>query len=91
MPPLPWETDQLLQGHPLVCANNSGCESKLRVVRATSTHFLVLRKILSSARASHKHVFEINQALSAGDYCKLMELTYILPQCVGVLLMCRGG
>ena len=37
-----------LQGHPLVCSNNSGCQSKLRVLRAASTHYPVLRKVLAA-------------------------------------------
>ena len=33
------------QGHPLVCSNDSGCSSKLRILRADSTHFPVLRTL----------------------------------------------
>ena len=45
-----------------------------------STHFPVLRQLLRevhSAIASHKFVLEIDEALSAGDYHKLMEIANI--------------
>ena len=67
-----------LQGHPLVCSNNSGCQSKLRVLRAASTHYPVLRKFLhqlSNARTSYRCIHDIDQALCAGQYCRLMEIT----------------
>ena len=38
-----------LQGHPLACSNHSGCQSKLRVLRAASTHYPVLRKKVLAA------------------------------------------
>ena len=31
-----------LRGHPLVCSNDGGCDSKLRVLRAAGTHYPVL-------------------------------------------------
>ena len=68
------------KGHPLVCSNGGGCQSKLRVLRAASTHFPVLRKFLRqvhSAITNHKCVFEIDKALCTGNYEKLMNITNI--------------
>ena len=67
-------------GHPIVCYCGSLCTSQLRILRAASTHFPVLRQLLRevhSAIASHKCVLEIDEALSAGDYHKLMEIANI--------------
>ena len=33
------------QGHPLICSIDTGCSSKLRILRAASTHFPVLRAL----------------------------------------------
>ena len=65
-------------GHPLVCSNNGGCKSQLRILRAASTHFPVLRKFLHEvhiAIKNHMNVFEIDKALCAGDYRMLMVIT----------------
>ena len=35
-----------LQGHPLVCSNNGGCHSKMRILRSAATHYPVLRTLL---------------------------------------------
>ena len=64
-------------GHPLVCSNDGGCTSKLRILRAASTHFCKLRKFLiklHSAIRSHVHVAEIDQHLCAGSVKSLMEI-----------------
>ena len=69
-----------LKGHPLVCSNSARCQSKLRVLRAASTHFPVLRKFLRqthSAITNHKCVFEIDKALCTGNYEKLMNIANI--------------
>ena len=70
-----------LKSHPLICSSSSGgCQSKLRVLRAASTHFPVLRQFLHdvhSAIRSHMCVFEIDKALCAANYCKLMEITNV--------------
>ena len=45
------------QGHPLICSNDSGCSSKLRILRAASAHFPVLRTLqrnVYSALSSHR-------------------------------------
>ena len=31
-----------LKGHPLVCSNDGGCHSKLRIIRSAATHYPVL-------------------------------------------------
>ena len=64
-------------GHPLVCSNDGGCTSKLRILRAASTHFRKLRKFLfelHSAIRSHVHVAEIDQHLCGGSVKSLMEI-----------------
>ena len=70
-----------LKGHPLVCSSSSGgCQSKLRVLRAASTHFPVLRQFLHdvhSAIRSHMCVFEIDKALCAANCYTLMEITNV--------------
>ena len=69
-----------LQGHPLVCSNDGGCRSQLRILRAASTHYGVLRTLLNhvyTARRSHLGVVSIGKALSAGDFHSLMEVTKV--------------
>ena len=67
-----------LKGHPLVCSHVDGCQSKLRILRAASTHYSLLRNFLHdvhSAISSHVCVSEIDTALCTGNFRKLMELT----------------
>ena len=68
-----------LKGHPLVCYDNdTQCRSKLRILRAVSTHYPVLRNFLHglySGMKSHMYVVTIDNALSAGDFHSLMEIT----------------
>ena len=67
-----------LQGHPLVCYNNCGCRSKVRILRSAATHFPVLATLLrlvSSALNAHKCVQHIDKALCDGDFQSLMEIT----------------
>ena len=68
-----------LKGHPLVCYdNNTQCPSKLRILRAVSTHYPVLRNFLHglySGMRSHMYVATIDNALSPGDFHSLMEIT----------------
>ena len=66
------------QGHPLVCSNDGGCHSKVRILRDAATHYPLLTKLLRlvySAVNSHKCVQNIDNALSAGDYHTLMNIT----------------
>ena len=47
------------QGHPLVCSNDGGCRSKIRIFRDAATHYPLLTKLLRlvySAVNSHKCV-----------------------------------
>ena len=70
-----------LKGHPLVCSQlDGGCQSKLRILRAASTHFPLLRNFLHdvhSAISSHICVTEIDKVLCTGNFRKLMELTHM--------------
>ena len=68
-----------LQGHPLVCSlEDGGCMSRLRILRAASVHYPVLRKFLSHlycAIQDHKNIRDIDESLASGDFQRLMELT----------------
>ena len=57
-----------LKGHPLVCyGNDTQCHSKLRILRAVSTHYPVLRNFLHGLYSGMKsHMATIDSALSAG-------------------------
>ena len=69
-----------LKGHPIVCCIDGGCESHLRILRAASTHFPVLRTFLSdvhSAITSHSCVFEIDNALCTANYRNLMKISHM--------------
>ena len=55
-----------LKGHPLVCFNNGGCYSKMRILRSATTHFPVLAtmlRLMYSAVNSHQCVKNIDNAL----------------------------
>ena len=63
------------KGHPTVCSNDGGCKSKLRILRAASTHFPVLGNLLhhvNDAVRSSSRVDDIDEALCAGDLHALM-------------------
>ncbi len=65
-----------LLGHPLACASGN-CHSLLRILRAASTHYPVLRRflfLLYRARHHHGVVHEIDTSLRATDYKRLMQL-----------------
>ena len=69
-----------LRGHPLVCSNDGGCDSKLRVLRAAGTHYPVLGNFyrnVNSAISSHLHVRDIDMALLSGDFESLMEINKV--------------
>ena len=69
-----------LRGHPLVCFNDGGCCSQLRILRAASTHYGVLRTLLNqvySAITSHVGVLNIDKALRTCDLHSLMEITKV--------------
>ena len=66
------------QGHPLICSIDTGCSSKLRILRAASAHFPVLRALqrnLYSALSSHRCIASLDEALSAGDFQALLAIT----------------
>ena len=69
-----------LRGHPLVCFNDGGYRSQLRILRAASTHYGVLRTLLNhvySAITSHVGVLNIDKALRTCDLHSLMEITKV--------------
>ena len=69
------------QGHPLVCSNDGGCYSKMHILRAAATHYPLLTKLMRlvySAVNSHKCVQNIDNALSAGNYHTLMDITELI-------------
>ena len=61
----------------MVCSNDGGCHSKMHILGAAATHYPLtkLLRIVYSAVNSHKCVQNIDNALSAGDYHTLMEIT----------------
>ena len=64
--------------HPLICHNDSKCNSKLRIVREASVHFAVLRTFLSAlykARNDHMRVSQIDEALRSRNLHALMVLS----------------
>ena len=74
------ETSVGLKGHPIVCYCGSECTSQLRILRAASTHFSVLRKFLRDvhcAISSHKCVLQVDEALNTGNYDILMKMLNI--------------
>ena len=69
-----------LKGHPLVCSNDGGCHSKLRILRSAATHYPVLVTLshhVYRAIGAHVGVQMIDRALSIGDFHTLMEITKI--------------
>ena len=66
-----------LRGHPLVCSNDGGCYSQLRVLRAAGTHYPVLGNFhhyVNNAISSHLRVRDIDMALLSGDFESLMQI-----------------
>ena len=69
-----------LKGHPIVCYSGERCTSNLRVLRAASTHFPILRKFLAhvtSALSAHRIVCNIDNALKNGNHQRLLQITQI--------------
>ena len=67
-------------GHPIVCSNDGGCKSKLRILRAASVHYPVLGNLLhqvNNAIRSSSRVDNIDEPLCAGVFHALMELTKV--------------
>ena len=68
-----------LRGHPIVCYSSDLCTSTLRILRAASTHYPILRKFLShviSALSAHKSVCDIDNALQNGNHQSLIIITH---------------
>ena len=66
-----------LLGHPLMCHLDAKCKSKVRMLRAASTHHEKLRKLQSAfsyVRKSHVMIDGIDRALCSGDYTALLVL-----------------
>ena len=60
-----------------MCFNDGGCRSRLRKLSAVSTHYSVLRTLLShvySAIRSHSVVVAIEKAVGAGNFRALMKI-----------------
>ena len=69
-----------LKGHPIVCYLGNSCTSNLRILRAASTHFPVLRRFLAhvtDALSAHRVVYDIDNALKNGNHKSLMKITGI--------------
>ena len=65
-----------LKGHSLLCFTGDECNSKLRILRAASTHYAVLRSFLHAvydAIRNHKRVAQLDAALHSGDFTYLMR------------------
>ena len=68
------------QGHPLVCFNDGGCTSKLRILRSVATHYPMLKIFLGHlyhAIQSHSTIYNIDAALNGGDFLALMGILKI--------------
>jgi len=73
------DVDLYKLGHPLPCATDS-CHSKLRILRAASVHYPLLRKFLYSvynARKCHNLVTQVDEALHAANFDDLCGLINI--------------
>ena len=68
-----------LRGHPIVCySGDLQCTSVLRILRAASTHFPVLRKFLAhvtTALSAHRALCDIDDALKSGNHQSLIHIT----------------
>ena len=70
-------SQQPLRGHPLHCYVDSGCTSKLRILRTVSVHFPLLRKILRlvyNALRAHNSLLLIDSSLHEGHFVAMMSL-----------------
>ena len=71
------DTTMQLKGHPLVCFNDSGCHSKLRILTSVATHYPVLVTLshhVYQAIGAHVGVQMIDRAMSSGDFHTLMVI-----------------
>ena len=69
-------------GHPQPCTART-CQNKLRLLRAASVHYPLLRRLLENvymARCCHNFVKSIDEALHTGTFnglCKLNGINYM--------------
>lgn len=71
-----------LTGHSLLCSLGSECNSQLRILKAASTHFPLLRSLLRCVYAairSHKCVADLDRALNSGNFDHLIKLVTLKP------------
>ena len=70
----------LLLGHPLVCHNEGGCKSTLRILRSASTHYPVLRNFLKKVykALTYNHMINnIDNALCSNNIQSIMKICKI--------------
>ena len=73
----PNKKDVNRKGHLLICHTADGCTSKLRILRAVSTHFPKLRTFLRciyEAIKYHQQIKGVDRALNTGNITFLMDL-----------------
>ena len=71
------DTTMQLKGHPLLCFNDSGCHSKLRILKSTATHYPVLVTLshhVYQPIGAHVGVQMIDRAMSSGNFHNPMEI-----------------
>ena len=69
-------TSMQRKGHSSLCFTDDECNSQLRILRAASTHFSVLRSFLRAlykAIGSPKHVADLDALLHQGHFASLMK------------------
>ena len=67
-----------LKGQPLVCFNDSGCHSQLRILRSAAIHYpalVTLSHHVYQVIGAHVGVQIIDRAMSSGAFHTLMEIT----------------
>ena len=77
---LEWFTSLERMGHSVICYLGSECHSKLRILRAASSHHSVLRSFLRSvynALSSHKCIAQFDECLNSGDFKTLMKVIQV--------------
>ena len=69
-----------LKGHPIVCYTGNSCTSALRILRAVSTRFAILRRFLANvtdALTAHRAICDIDNALKSSDHHRLVKMTLL--------------
>ena len=71
----PNEHDPQKKGHPMSCfEDDSQCTSKLRILRAASPHYQMLRTFLHNVYQAMSYDNAVSQALSEGDVDALIKI-----------------